>query len=201
MFTGIVRSTGRVVDCRPGYLEIAEFDLATRLEVGGSVAVNGVCLTVVQVADGTFMLEVVPETTRRTNLGRLSPGQMVNLELPLRVDQGFDGHLVQGHVDGVVQVLRYAEVDLGREVRFELPAELAPYVAPKGSITLDGTSLTVTDVSDVEQSFGVALIPHTLERTIARSYVPGTLVNVEVDIVARYVARLIGFRETAGGEA
>lgn len=199
MFTGIVGCTGSVVECDTARLKVAQPGLGTTLDVGGSIAVNGVCLTVVEVEDGSFLLDVVPETTSRTNLGMLSPGDEVNLELPLRVDQGLDGHLVQGHVDGVARVLRVAEVESGREVRFELPFELAPYVASKGSITLDGTSLTVTDVDDADRSFGVALIPHTLERTIARTYVPGTLVNVEVDVVARYVARLIGFRGEKGG--
>ena len=197
MFTGIIRATGRVVEWRPGRLGVAQPDLARRLDIGGSIAVNGVCLTVVEVEGGTFFADVVPETRSRTNLARLARGDQVNLELPLTLAQGLDGHLVQGHVDAVARVLGVADVELGREVRFELPETLAPFVSEKGSITLDGTSLTVTAVDDGNRSFSVALIPHTLEHTIADSYVPGTLVNVEVDVVARYVARLMGFQSLA----
>jgi len=197
MFTGIIRATGRVVEWRPGRLGVAQPDLARSLDVGGSIAVNGVCLTEVEVEGGTFFADVVPETRSRTNLGRLALGDQVNLELPLTLAQGLDGHLVQGHVDAVARVVGVAHVELGREVRFELPETLAPYVSEKGSITLDGTSLTVTGVDDSNRSFSVALIPHTLEHTIADSYVPGTLVNVEVDVVARYVARMMGFQALA----
>ena len=197
MFTGIISATGRVVEWRPGRLGIAQPDLARRLDVGRSVAVNGACLTVVEVEGGTFFADVVPETRRRTNLGHLSPGDQVNLELPLTLAQALDGHLVQGHVDAVVRVVGVADVELGREVRFELPDALAPYVTEKGSITLDGTSLTVTAVDDADRNFGVALIPHTLQHTVAHSYVRGTLVNVEVDVVARYVARVMGFQALA----
>jgi len=197
MFTGIICATGQVVEWRPGRLGVAHPDLARRLDVGGSIAVNGVCLTVVELEGGTFFADVVPETRSRTNLGRLGPGDQVNLELPLTLAQGLDGHIVQGHVDAVARVVGVVDVDLGREIRFELPQALAPYVSEKGSITLDGTSLTVTGVDDASRTFSVALIPHTLEHTVADSYVPGTLVNVEVDVVARYVARLMGFRSLA----
>lgn len=197
MFTGIISATGRVIEWRPGRLGIAQPDLARRLDVGSSVAVNGACLTVVEVEGGTFFADVVPETRRRTNLGHLSPGDQVNLELPLTLAQGIDGHLVQGHVDAVARVVGVADVELGREVRFELPDALAPYVTEKGSITLDGTSLTVAGVDDADRSFSVALIPHTLQHTVAHSYVRGTLVNVEVDVVARYVARVMGFQALA----
>ena len=197
MFTGIISATGRVIEWRPGRLGIAQPDLARRLDVGSSVAVNGACLTVVEVEGGTFFADVVPETRRRTNLGHLSPGDQVNLELPLTLAQGLDGHLVQGHVDAVARVVGVADVELGREVRFELPDALAPYVTEKGSVTLDGTSLTVAGVDDTDRSFSVALIPHTLQHTVAHSYVRGTLVNIEVDVVARYVARVMGFQALA----
>src|SRR5499427_2971723 len=197
MFTGIVNTTGRVVEGRPGRLGVAERDLAPRLAIGGSIAVNGVCLTTVEVEGESFFCDVVPETIIRTNLGRLRPGDHVNLELPMTVAQGLDGHLVQGHVDGVARVVGVADVELGREVRFELPEALAPYITEKGSITLDGTSLTVTGVDDASGTFSVALIPHTLEHTVAYRYVPSTLVNVEVDLVARYVARVMSFQALA----
>jgi len=194
MFTGIVETVGQVVEWRTGHLAVRS-ELASRLEVGGSIAVNGVCLTVVEVEGETFFADVVPETRRRTNIGLLESRHGVNLELPVRAAQGLDGHLVQGHVDGVASVVRVADVDLGRELTFDLPPDLAPYVAEKGSIALDGVSLTVAGVDDPPGTFRIALIPHTLERTIAGRYDPGTLVNVEVDVVARYVARLI--RHTA----
>ena len=189
MFTGIVGAVGEVVEWRPGHLVVAQPDVAPRLGIGGSVAVNGVCLTVVEVEGSTFFADVVPETRRRTNLGELQAGDRVNLELPMTLEQGLDGHIVQGHVDATTRVVDVADVEMGREVRFALPPDLAPYVVEKGSIAIDGTSLTVASVDDISGSFSIALIPHTLERTVAGSYVPGTLVNLEVDVVARYVAR------------
>ena len=191
MFTGIVGAVGQVVEWRTGHLAVRS-ELSSGLELGGSIAVNGVCLTVVEVEGEVFFADVVPETRRRTNLGLVEAGSRVNLERPVRADQGLDGHVLQGHVDGTGRVLAVADVEMGREVRFEIPGELMPYVAEKGSIAIDGISLTVMDVDDLTSSCRVAFIPHTLEATIAGQYVPGTLVNVEVDVVARYVARLIG---------
>jgi len=189
MFTGIVRALGRVVETRAGHLGIEEGALAAQLAVGDSVAVNGVCLTVVGSEGAAFFADVVPETLRRSNLGRLTSGDRVNLEPSLRLEQGLDGHLVQGHVDALGEVREVLEVELGREMRISLPAELAPFLAEKGSITVDGTSLTVVAVDAA--SFTVALIPHTLQVTIAGLYEPGRLVNLEVDVVARYVQRLL----------
>jgi riboflavin synthase len=191
MFTGIVTHLGRVAEWRPGRLGLEQPDLAPTLQPGSSVAVNGVCLTVTEVEGPTFFTDVVPETQRRTNLGALGPGDEVNLELPLRMQQGLDGHLVQGHVDGTTTVHSVRGVDLGREVTFELPRGLAGYIAEKGSVALDGTSLTVAALDEQAGTFTVALIPHTLEHTVARRYAPGRLVNVEVDVVARYVERLM----------
>jgi riboflavin synthase len=191
VFTGIIGSVGRVVERRPGRLAIDQAEVAARLSRGGSVAVNGVCLTVTEIEGATFSTDVVPETLRRSNLGRLGPGEGVNLELPLRLQDGVDGHLVQGHVDATARVSSVRDVELGREVSFDLPAELAPYVAEKGSIAVDGTSLTVAAVDERATTFTVALIPHTLERTIARHYAAGWLVNLEVDVVARYLERLM----------
>ena len=197
MFTGIVGAVGQVVEWRNGHLAVRSL-VAPSLGVGGSIAVNGVCLTVVEVEGEVFFADVVPESRRRTNLGLLEAGAPVNLERPVRADQGLDGHVLQGHVDGTGRVLAIADVEMGREIRFELPAELMPYVAEKGSIAIDGISLTVMDVDDATSSCSVALIPHTLDATTAGQYVPGTLVNVEVDVVARYVARLIGRTAPAG---
>ena len=192
MFTGIVSAVGRVVEeGGPGRLGLEHAETAARLGVGASVAVNGVCLTVTEVEGDAFFANVVPETRRRTNLGLLRSGDHVNLELPRTVQAGLDGHLVQGHVDATATVQEVREVELGREVKVGLPPELAPYVAEKGSIAMDGASLTVAEVDDAGSTFTVALIPYTLERTIAGAYAPGTLVNVEVDVVARYVERLL----------
>jgi riboflavin synthase len=191
MFTGIVGEVGEVVEWRSGHLAVRS-KVASSLEVGGSIAVNGACLTVVEVEGDVFFVDVVPETRRRTNLSRVGGGDAVNLELPVRADQGLDGHLVQGHVDGTTRVVAMAEVEQGREIDLQLPAGLAPLVAEKGFIALDGASLTVTAVHDPSGTFSVALIPYTLEHSVAGQYVPGTLVNVEVDVVARYVARLLG---------
>jgi riboflavin synthase len=191
VFTGIVSTVGRVSEWRPGRLGVEQAEIASTLQVGGSVAVNGVCLTVVEVEETSFLADVVPESRSRTNLGQLNAGDPVNLELPLTLQQGVDGHLVQGHVDATARVVGVAEVELGREVTFELPPQLALYVAEKGSIAVDGTSLTVATVDDERETFTVALIPHTLARTVAAYYVPGSLVNLEVDVVARYVQRMI----------
>jgi riboflavin synthase len=189
MFTGIVRAVGRVLEARSGHLGIDAGALTAQLALGDSVAVNGVCLTVVGAEGATFFADVVPETLRRSNLGRLTTGDGVNLEPSLRLDQGLDGHLVQGHVDAMAEVQEVTDVDLGREVRVGLPEGLAPLLAEKGSITVDGTSLTVVAVQP--DAFTVALIPHTLEATLAGGYRGGTLVNLEVDVVARYVQRLL----------
>jgi riboflavin synthase len=194
MFTGIVSARGRVVGIRSGRLGIAAPGITERLSVGGSIAVNGVCLTVIENAGSVFLADTVPETLRRTNLGLLEAGVEVNLELPIRLDQGLDGHLVQGHVDGTGTVVEIHEAELGRELRIVLPPELAAYVAEKGSIAVDGTSLTVAGVGD--GAFSVAIIPHTLTSTIVNMYREGTVVNLEVDMVARYVERLLAAGRT-----
>jgi riboflavin synthase len=197
MFTGIVGDVGQVVEWRTGHLGIRS-QLARTLELGGSIAVNGVCLTAVRLAGDVVFMDVVPETRRRSNLGGLQPGDGVNLELPVRSDQGLGGHLVQGHVDGMAEVEAVTEVELGRDIVLRLPDGLRSFVAEKGFIAVDGASLTVTGVDDERSTFGIALIPYTLDHSLAGQYVPGTLVNVEVDVVARYVARLLGRTAPAG---
>ncbi len=197
MFTGIVSGLGRVlVVPRPsgGRIGIEHAATARRLQVGGSVAVNGACLTVVELEDAAFFAEVVPETLRRTNLGSLEAGAVVNLEPALAAGDALDGHLVQGHVDATAKVLEVHQADLGREVVVGLPPAISRLVAEKGSIAIDGTSLTVSDVDHPPDTFRVALIPHTLSATLAGGYQPGTVVNLEVDVVARYVARLVPAR-------
>jgi riboflavin synthase len=153
--------------------------------------VNGACLTVVRKRGPVFYADVVPETLRRTNLGRLSTGQEVNLELPLAATAAatLDGHLVQGHIDATAAVMAVREAKLGKEVTIELPTTLSRFVAMKGSIAVDGISLTVADVDHPPGTFSVALIPFTLQHTIAGDYRKGSVVNLEADVIARYVAR------------
>lgn len=187
MFTGIVSAVSRVVEIRGGRIGIDHAWIAKRLKLGGSVAVNGCCLTVVKKRGPVFFADVVPETRRRTNLGSLKVGDAVNLELPLTASSTLDGHLVQGHIDATAAVRSVEQAAIGREVTFELPASISRYVAEKGSIAVDGVSLTVAKVTP--RGFSVALIPHTLDVTIARDYRRGSVVNLEADVIARYVAR------------
>jgi riboflavin synthase len=189
MFTGIVSSVGTVVATGPNRLGIASAPAARRLQIGSSVAVNGCCLTVVKKQGAAFFADVVPETLRRTNLGLAIPGSRVNLELPLGAAGLLDGHLVQGHVDAKATVRKLTAVASGVELEIGLPAALRPFVVEKGSIAVDGMSLTVAGVDDRARSFRVALIPHTLAVTIAGEYRKGSVVNLEADVVARYVAR------------
>ena len=189
MFTGIVSAVGKVVEADGKRIGIDHAGIARRLKVGASVALNGCCLTVVKKRGAVFFADVVPETLRRTNLGALRNGVEVNLELPLGASSLLDGHLVQGHVDATATVKSVQRVASGREVTIELPATLARFVAVKGSIAVDGVSLTVATVDKPPGTFGVALIPHTLEATIAGGYKKGSVVNLEADVIARYVAR------------
>jgi riboflavin synthase len=189
MFTGIVSALGNVVEAGAGRLGIEHAGTARRLNIGASVAVNGCCLTVVERVDAAFFMDVVPETLRRTDLGSLRVGSRVNIELPLGASDLLDGHLVQGHIDATATVRQVAEAAAGREVTIGLPDELRDFVVEKGSIAVDGVSLTVARLDDEAATFTVALIPHTLASTIAEDYKTGSVVNLEADIVARYVAR------------
>ena len=189
MFTGIVSAVSKVVAAERGRVGVDHAWVARRLKIGGSVAVNGCCLTVVKKKGPVFYMDVVPETLRRTNLGALTVGSEVNLELPLGATSVLDGHLVQGHVDATAVVKSVERASSGREVVIELPSTLSRFVAVKGSIAVDGVSLTVAAVDKPPGTFRVALIPHTLEATIAGSYRAGTIVNLEADVIARYVAR------------
>jgi len=192
MFTGIVSGVGVVVEADSNRLGIEHAGVARRLKIGGSVAVNGCCLTVVEKRGGVFFADVVPETLRRTNLGGLRVGSEANLELPLSAKSLLDGHLVQGHIDATGIVRSVQRAASGREVTIELPATVSKFVAFKGSIAVDGVSLTVAKVDKRAGTFRVALIPHTLEVTVAGEYKRGSIVNLEADVVARYVARNLG---------
>ena len=187
MFTGIVSAVARVVEAGDVRIGIDHAAVAKRLKRGGSVAVNGACLTVVKKQGPIFYADVVPETRKRTNLGTLKKGAEVNLELPLSSAATLDGHLVQGHVDATAEIRSVRQTHAGKEVTIELPAQISRFVAEKGSIAVDGVSLTVAGVE--RATFTVALIPHTLEATIAKHYKRGSRVNLEADLIARYVAR------------
>lgn len=197
MFTGIVEEVGEVLavehtgeDAR---LRLRGPVVTEGVRLGDSIAVSGVCLTVTSLdGDATFTADVMPETLRRSTLGGLTPGDRVNLERAVRADGRLDGHLVQGHVDGVGELLSRTPGPRWDDLVLRLPAGLARYVAEKGSIAVSGVSLTVTQVDD--GTFGVSLIPTTLAATTLGDLRPGDPVNLEVDVVAKYVERLLGAR-------
>jgi riboflavin synthase len=193
MFTGLVESLGtvtRVADAGAGRRLIVSDRLAASLAVGESIAVNGVCLTVVVLRGDEFDFDIGPETLRRTNLGTLKPGDRVNLERSLRVGDRLGGHFVQGHIDGVGTIdtrHRQGEWD---DVWFRCPAELTRLMVPKGSIAVDGVSLTLVNVE--AERFSVMLIPHTQVMTTLGLKQPGDAVNIETDMLAKHVAKLLG---------
>ena len=195
MFTGLVQDLGKVraVESEPAgsRLEV-ETALAPELSEGDSIAVNGVCLTAVSVAGGAFRADVMAETLRRSSLGPLSEGDSVNLELPLRAEDRLGGHFVQGHVDGTGTVEEVTVEGFANVVRIACGPEILRYVVEKGSIAVDGVSLTVADTDD--EGFTVSLIPETLERTTLGGAAPGRVVNLEVDVLAKYVEKLVGAR-------
>lgn len=201
MFTGIVEELGEVVRVTETGDDSALVAVRGPLVVsdarhGDSIAVNGVCLTVVEVDGEVFTADVMGETLRRSALGALRPGDRVNLERAAAVGGRLGGHVVQGHVDGVGELLDREPAEKWETVRFRLPANLARYVVEKGSITVDGVSLTVASVGD--DWFAVGLIPTTLAATTLGGRRPGDPVNVEVDVLAKYVERLLGDRLTGG---
>ena len=197
MFTGIVEEVGTVcASSRQGELQRVAIEATKVLQgtrVGDSIAVSGVCLTVVELQPGSFWVELARETLRRT-APRWEVGQRVNLERALALGGRLGGHLVTGHVDGQARVLRVQRVMGAWDVWLEAPPTLAHYIAIKGSVALDGVSLTVAGVE--ENRFWVTLIPHTLEQTTLQTLSEGDQVNLEVDLLARYLERLLGF---AGG--
>jgi riboflavin synthase len=181
MFTGIVRELGHV-DAFDGSRLVVDAE-PTTAEIGDSISINGVCLTVVERDTGRFSFDVVPETLSRTTLGSLSTGDLVNVEPALRAGDPLGGHIVQGHVDGVGAVR-----STGEPVWIDAPPEVLRYCAEKGSIAVDGVSLTIAALD--EAGFAVALVPHTLDVTTLGNAAPGTAVNLEVDVLAKYVERL-----------
>jgi riboflavin synthase len=197
MFTGIVEGVGTVQAAeRRGDVLVVRVDVGGLFEglpLGGSIAVNGCCLTAVDSDARGFSVELTGETLLRTRFDeRLRPGARVNLERPMRADGRFDGHVVQGHVDGIGRVIEMRSLGESAEIRIEVPAEFERYLVEKGSVAVDGISLTAYGVRD--RAFSVALIPYTLEVTNLRDARPGNPVNLEADVIAKYVERLLAAR-------
>jgi len=194
VFTGIVEEAGSVVSAERRadvlVVRIRAGCVIEGLGVGSSVAVSGCCLTATAVSDGAFTTELTEETLRRTSFAdRLKPGRLVNLERPMRADGRFEGHIVQGHVDGVGRIAAVNKTGTAAELWVEPPAALSRYLVEKGSVAIDGVSLTIASLEPGR--FGVALIPLTLQLTNLRQASPGDLVNLEVDVIAKYVERLL----------
>ena len=190
MFTGIVEERGRVRSLHDGRLVVECRTVALDAEVGASIAVSGVCLTVVERAKEELAFDLAPETLSRSTLGTLAPGDSVNLERPVTLVTRLGGHLVQGHVDGVGRIEAVERAGGSATLSVSLSDGLARYVVEKGSVAVDGVSLTVSGVTDV--GFTVALVPHTLAATTLGQRRPGDTVNVEVDVLSKHVERLLG---------
>ncbi len=198
MFTGIVEELGEVVDLelngRSARLRVRGPHVTADASRGDSIAINGVCLTVTQSGGGEFVADVMGETLDHSTLGALRPGSAVNLERPVRPDGRLGGHIVQGHVDGTGSIVARQPAEGWEVVRISMPPQLARYVVMKGSVAVDGISLTVSGLSEgpePEPWFEVSLIPETLERTTLGRKQPGEVVNLEVDLIAKYVERLL----------
>jgi len=192
MFTGIIEEVGHVRQAGAKLQVVAKLVLEDLVE-GGSIAVNGVCLTAVAIGSDSFTADLAPETLRRSNLGGLVNGSPVNLERPVTLQQRLSGHLVQGHVDAIARVDSLTQLPNGNWwLRVEMPPELMRYVVEKGSVALDGISLTVAEVNG--NALSVAIIPHTYEHTGLRAASSGTAINVECDVLAKHVERLLSVR-------
>jgi riboflavin synthase len=195
MFTGIIEEVGRVTNI--GHendnrrLRVSASNLVKELKKGDSIAVSGVCLTAVEITPNSFGADLAEETWNRTSFSRIKPGALVNLELPMRADGRFGGHIVQGHVDGTGKFVALEEVPGADNywLRIEIPPELTRYVIFKGSLSIEGISLTVAKVEETEAT--VAIIPHTTEMTNLKSLTHGDPVNLEVDMIAKYVERMM----------
>ena len=196
MFTGIIEEVGRVeeitVTGEKRRLTIGCSKLVPEIKIGDSVSVSGVCLTAVEVGKNSFAADLAQETWVRTSLSRLCPGALVNLELPMRANGRFDGHIVQGHVDGTGTVVSLAPIPDGNDyvLSINVPSELTRYIVAKGSLSIEGISLTIAAIEGTQVR--VAIIPHTAEVTNLKSLVSGDPVNLEVDVIAKYVEKMFG---------
>lgn len=189
MFTGIVEETGKIREATTDYLTIAAAKVLEGTEPGDSINVNGACLTVKRLMKDTFMVDLMPETRRRTNLGGLRYGDEVNLERAMPAGGRFGGHLVQGHIDGTGRVMSIIPEEKAKLLTVSVPPELVRYIVPKGFIAVDGVSLTV--VNCVDASFTVSLVAFTMEHTTLALKRPGDIVNIEVDIIGKYVEKFV----------
>jgi riboflavin synthase len=194
MFTGIVEEVGTIKSAQPGKLTIAAKKVLEGTSLGDSIAINGACLTVTALDKETFSIDVMPETMRRTNLGVLRPGDGVNLERGLAVGQRMGGHFVQGHVDGTGRIISLIPEEGAVLMRVAAPADIMDYLVEKGFIAIDGVSLTI--ISRDATSLTISLVAYTRENTILGQRKPGDVVNIEVDILAKYVEQLIKGRKS-----
>ena len=203
MFTGLIAELGTVERLAEGstscQLTVRAQKILPGVKIGDSIAVNGVCLTVVHLQGNRFTADVMPESVRRTTLRQLQPGDRVNLEKALRPTDGLDGHIVQGHVEGVGTIREISPEGNALAYHIETPKELLRYIVEKGSVAIDGISLTVTETDDT--GFSVSLIPHTAKMTTLGYKSVGDSVNLETDILARYVEKMLGLQKTADGLA
>jgi riboflavin synthase len=196
MFTGIIEELGHVASIHVAgqqrRLTVASSRLVKELKQGDSISVSGVCLTAVEISKSAFTCDLAQETWLRTSFSRLKPNAPVNLELPMRANSRFDGHIVQGHVDGVGRVMSFESVSDGNDyiLRINIPSELECYIVAKGSLAIEGISLTVAAIDGT--NVRLAIIPHTAEVTNLRSLGPGDPVNLEVDVIAKYIEKMIG---------
>ncbi|PIR23765.1 MAG: riboflavin synthase [Deltaproteobacteria bacterium CG11_big_fil_rev_8_21_14_0_20_45_16] len=195
MFTGIIQKIAELKEIRffdkSVEMLIGCENFKTPLQIGDSLAINGVCLTVTEIETNSFKVQVSPETLSRTNLGGLEAGQLLNLERACRADSFLNGHIVQGHIDSLAEILNVDAIEDYFRIHIQAPAKLSRYLVEKASIAIDGISLTVNKVESGTSNFEVMIIPHTWEQTIAHAYHPGTQVNIEIDIFAKYVEKLL----------
>jgi len=195
MFTGIIEEVGHVTDIvdKRGTrrLTVSTNKITKQLKLGDSIAVSGVCLTTVDITSQSFSADLAEETWNRTSFSRIKPGALVNLELPMRADGRFDGHIVQGHVDGTGTFVSLDRIRQSDDywLRIEIPLELVRYVIFKGSLSIEGISLTIARIDGTQVT--AAIIPHTLEMTNLKSFKPGDPMNLEVDLIAKYVERML----------
>ena len=203
MFTGLVEEVGTVKEVRPAgkaiHLTIKSPSIMDDVQLGDSIAVNGICLTVTHFDKSSFTVDVVPETMRRTTLHELSGGSPVNLERAMAMGNRFGGHIVSGHIDGVGRIVSIVDEDIAKVVRIAAPESVLRYVVEKGSVCIDGVSLTVMDVDS--ESFRISVIPHTWQVTVLRHRRVGSQVNLEADIIGKYVERLLGPHVQGGAKA
>ena len=189
MFTGIIETTGKIQKLTKNQLVIEAPDIIRGLKKGNSIAVDGVCLTVVDLSDQTFTADFMPETTKKTIILGYNIGNPVNLELPMKADGRFEGHIVTGHVEGVGEIIDIQKDSNANVLTIKIPDELVKYVVPKGSIAINGISLTIMDIQD--NQFTISLIPHTWEVTNLHTLNVGDKVNIETDIMAKHVEKLL----------